>query len=442
MISKEQIESVFKAFNVHAKVVNIIEGELATRFEIEIAPGVTTDKVLRLADEVALAVKARIPIMTITPERGTIAMDFSKMDRKLVTFKSMIHPEDSEKIDDLPIRLGKNTMGDAYKLKLAKMPHLIIAGTTGSGKSVCEHVMINYLLSLKNHSMIRFLMIDPKRVELFAYKDLPHLMCPIITEMNLAAQTLDTLVDEMERRYDLLARHEVMKLSEYNKDREKKLPYIVGIIDEYADLVMTNKNVEKPICRIAQKGRAAGIHLVLATQRPSTDVVTGLVKANFPSRIAFNVSTGMDSRVIIDRSGAEQLLGKGDGLVLAVGDNDIERIQCAYIGMDEIKESIREASETFDPDICEEYHEPTEIEDEDEADDETIIIQPTLSKWHRFIISKDWFARSMWHKLITSRFITSRNPFIQFIRWHLYAFIVAAFIGIIAGIISSMVVWD
>lgn len=334
------LEQTFKNFGVEAKVVNVETGPVLTRYEVQPAPGVKVSKIASLADDITLALSAlRVRIIAPIPGKGVVGIEVPNKNRQLVRVREII---ESEKFSDsnliLPVALGKDVLGTAIVEDVVNMPHLLIAGVTGSGKSVCLHSILISLLFRHSPETLRLLLIDPKRVELSHYDGIPHLITPVVTDARKATATLKWLVEEMENRYHTLAKAGKRTIEDYNKTGGEKMPYIVAIIDELADLMMVaSSEVESHVARLAQMARAVGIHLILATQRPSVDVITGTIKANFPSRIAFQVFTKVDSRVILDMTGAEALLGKGDMLYLPAGAPKPIRMQGAFVTTEEIK---------------------------------------------------------------------------------------------------------
>ncbi|WP_083573690.1 DNA translocase FtsK [Streptobacillus notomytis] len=334
----ENLEEVLRNFGVDAKVVDYGTGPTITRYEIKIPKNVRVKKVTELEDDIAMYLKAeRIRIEAPIPGKDAIGIETPNKIKEPVYFSNLIK---SRELDQgiLPVVLGKDIVGNNKIIDIAKLPHLLIAGTTGSGKSVCINTIISSLISKKSDDEVKFIMVDPKMVELMPYNGIAHLLTPVIIDPNMAAIALKWAVNEMEERYKKLASLGLRNIEAYNnKYAKEKLPYIVIIIDELADLMMvSSNNVEQSIARIAQKARAIGIHLIVATQRPSVDVVTGMIKANLPSRISFALRSNTDSRTILDQVGAEKLLGMGDMLFLDNGKAKLERVQGAYISDDEI----------------------------------------------------------------------------------------------------------
>ena len=333
------LENVLKEFGIEAKVVNYEYGPTITRYEIVIPKGIKVSKVTGLSDDIAMNLAAEsIRIEAPIPGKNTIGIETPNKIKEPVHFSNIIKNKELD-TGQLKVILGKDIVGRDKFIDITKMPHLLIAGQTGSGKSVSVNTLISTLISKKSEKEVKFIMIDPKMVELMPYNDIPHLLVPVIIDPQQAAIALKWAVNEMEKRYKQLMENGVRNIKGYNiLSYVEKMPYIVIIIDELADLMMVaSKSVEESIARIAQKARAVGIHLVVATQRPSTDVITGMIKANLPSRISFALRSQIDSRTILDTSGAEKLLGQGDMLLLANGSSKLERIQGAYISDEEVK---------------------------------------------------------------------------------------------------------
>ena len=353
----EILERVLKDFNINGKVVEVHIGPAVAQYELEIASGTRVKSILGIDREIALALaKKDVKIQAPIPGKSTVGIEFANDVSTPVSFYEIISSKLMQNSPDkkLMVPLGKSIMGDIGVCEVNKMPHMLIAGTTGSGKSVCVNGIICSILMRARPDEVKLVMVDPKVVELSVYNGIPHLMCPVVTDPKRAAVALAKMVNEMERRYEIFSESKTKSIETYNtyiekynsehKDEEyqkQKLPYIVIIIDELADLMMVAaKEVEDSILRITQKARAAGIHLIVATQRPSTEVITGLIKANIPSRISFAVGSGIDSRTILDQTGAEKLLGRGDMLFLPIGVNSPTRIQGSFITDDEIKKII------------------------------------------------------------------------------------------------------
>lgn len=343
------LDQTLRNFKVRAKVVNVTQGPAVTRFEVHPEPGVKVNKITNLSDDIKLSLAAKdIRIEAPIPGKNTIGIEVPNRKSKPVLLKEIIQsPEFQTNQSPLAVAMGLDISGKPIVTDLQKMPHGLIAGATGSGKSVCINAMLVSLLYKASPDEVKLLLIDPKMVELAPYNHIPHLVSPVITDVKAATASLKWAVEEMERRYELFAHTGVRDIGRYNEmvkkhdEKSGKLPYLVIIIDELADLMMVAPgDVEDSICRIAQKARACGIHLILATQRPSVDVITGLIKANIPTRIAFSVSSQVDSRTIIDSSGAEKLLGRGDMLFLENGSSKPFRVQGNFVTDDEIEEVV------------------------------------------------------------------------------------------------------
>jgi len=332
------LENKLSDFGVEGKVTEIHPGPIITLYELEPAPGVKINRITNLADDLALALKAAsIRIIAPLPGKAVIGIEIPNLEREAVHLRDVLDSDVfSGARSKLPIALGVDIMGSPVVQDLTRMPHLLIAGTTGSGKSVSLNAMICSILFRSAPEEVKFLMIDPKRIELSAYEGIPHLIHPVVVDPKKAAQVLKWAVEEMERRYAFIGDMGGKSIEAYNKQAEKekmpRLPYIVIIIDELADLMLVApRNVEESLARLAQMARAAGIHLIIATQRPSVDVITGVIKANFPTRISFQVSSKVDSRTILDQLGAEALLGAGDMLFIPPGTSKMTRIHGAFV---------------------------------------------------------------------------------------------------------------
>ncbi|MBD3110501.1 DNA translocase FtsK [Bacillus sp. AGMB 02131] len=341
-------ETLFN-FNVKASVVNITQGPAVTQFEIQPEPGVKVNKITNLADDIKLCLAAQdIRIEAPIPGKHTIGIEIPNRKSRPVFLREILESDSfKDSGSPLTVALGLDITGQPIVTDLRKMPHGLIAGATGSGKSVCINSMLVSLLYKATPQEVKLLLIDPKMVELAPYNHIPHLVSPVITDVKAATAALKWAVEEMERRYELFAHTGVRDIGRFNmKAREAgqfsdQLPYIVIVIDELADLMMMSPaEVEESICRIAQKARACGIHLVVATQRPSVDVITGLIKANIPTRIAFSVSSQVDSRTILDSAGADKLLGRGDMLFLENGSSKTVRLQGTFVTDEEIEEVV------------------------------------------------------------------------------------------------------
>ena len=352
--SREELERLgdvliekLRSFHVEGEVVAIHSGPVLTQFEVKPAPGVKVNQIANLADDLALAMRAqRIRIVAPIPGKGAVGIEIPNPRPRTVTIREILETgEWTGPRGKLPLALGREIAGAPIVTDLARMPHLLIAGATGSGKSVCINALVTSLLYRYGPEAVRLIMIDPKMLELIAYNGIPHLLHPVVVEHKHAAKALKWTVAEMERRYRLLAANGVRSLEDFNarirggaqlegieEDERRPLPLIVVLIDELADLMLTVQNeIEEPLARLAQMARAVGIHLVLATQRPSVNVITGVIKANFPSRISFQVSSKIDSRTVLDMNGAEQLLGNGDMLFMPADRAEPIRIQGAYV---------------------------------------------------------------------------------------------------------------
>ena len=381
-----KLQRTLYSFGVSAKVENVSVGPAITRYELKPAEGVRVSKIAKLSDDIALNLAAEsIRIEAPIPGKQAVGIEIPNVEKEVVHFRDVVESKEFKEAESkLSMGLGKNIAGEIVIANIGKMPHVLIAGSTGSGKSVCINTLIASILYKAKPSEVRLLMVDPKVVELSVYNGIPHLLIPVVTDPKKAAGALAWAVQEMENRYASFAEKGVRDLKGYNealaKDGEEgKLPQIVIIIDELADLMMVAaKEVEDSICRLAQKARAAGMHLVIATQRPSVDVITGIIKANIPSRIAFAVSSQIDSRTILDMAGAEKLLGKGDMLFYPIGASKPVRVQGAFVSdsevekiVDFIKSSTGET--TYNDDIIEQIENANKSDreiDEDKEDDD------------------------------------------------------------------------
>ncbi len=367
-----QLVEALGHFGVEAKVVGTVAGPHITRYELRLAPGIKVAKVAQLKDDIAYALAAsEIRILAPIPGKQAVGVEVPNLRRRIVHLGDVFQdpPEDHS---PLTVWLGKDVAGRAIGVDLAKMPHLLVAGTTGAGKSGAVNAMLSSVLLRSTPHDVRLVLVDPKQVELNHYESIPHLLTPVITSPRMAATALQNLVREMESRYATMSLARTRSLPELNKVRERRgeppLPYVLCVIDELADLMMVAPaDVEDSIIRLAQKARAVGIHLVLATQSPRVDVITGMIKANVPSRIAFAVSSQTDSRVILDQNGAESLLGQGDMLFSPVGSSRLQRIQGAYVDEAEIAQLTAWWRKQGQPDFREELLE--EVEEEDAGDD-------------------------------------------------------------------------
>ncbi len=352
--NKQMLERVLKDFEINGKVVEIHIGPAVTEYELTVSNGTKVSKIVSLNKEIALAMAAKdVRIQAPIPGKNTIGVEIPNKEVSSVGFREVLEETADQKSENkILVALGKDIMGKAILTDITKMPHLLVAGSTGSGKSVCINTMICSILMRYKPNEVKLVLVDPKKVELSNYNGTPHLYSPVVTDPKKANAALQKIVQKMEERYELFSEKEVKNIAGYNEWVEKenkkhldnkipKLPYIVVIIDELADLMLVaSKEVQDSIMRITQMARAAGIHLIVATQRPSTDIITGVIKNNIPSRIAFAVSSSIDSRTILDASGAEKLLGKGDMLFAPMGQNDPTRIQGCYISDSEISKLI------------------------------------------------------------------------------------------------------
>lgn len=385
------LQQTLKSFGVDATVENVNLGPSVTKYELRPAVGVKVSRITHLADDLALALAAKdIRIEAPIPGKSLIGIEVPNQQIATVGFRDMIKNAPSND-NPMEVPLGRSVTGDIKMADLTKMPHLLIAGATGSGKSVAINVIITSILLKAKPHQVKMLMIDPKKVELSVYNGIPHLLSPVVSEPKKAARALGKVVAEMERRYELFAKFGVRNLDGYNKmvkqqnddhpdEVQANLPLILVIVDELADLMMTvSHDVEDAIVRIAQMGRAAGIHMILATQRPSVDVITGLIKANVPSRIAFAVSSGVDSRTIIDTNGAEKLLGRGDMLFEPIDQNKPVRIQGAFISDHDVESVVdfikNERAAEYDDNMV---VTDNEIEQEEQAEEEDELFPEAL----------------------------------------------------------------
>ncbi|MFP7478132.1 DNA translocase FtsK [Terribacillus saccharophilus] len=373
------LETTLEHFNVNAHVVNAMQGPSVTRFEVQPDLGVKVSKIKSLTDDIKLNMAAKdIRMEAPIPGKNAIGIEVPNAVSKQVGLQEILETEDFKgNSSPLSVGLGLNISGNPIVTNLQKMPHGLIAGATGSGKSVCINTILLSLLYKANHKQVKFLLIDPKMVELAPYNDLPHLVSPVITDTKAATAALKWAVNEMEERYMKFVGEGVRDIGRYNEKLDKqeryadKMPYLVIVIDELADLMMVApQDVEDSICRIAQKARAAGIHLLLATQRPSVDVITGLIKANIPTRIAFSVSSAIDSRTIIDNNGAEKLLGKGDMLFIENGARQAQRIQGAFVSDEEIERVVQYVKQTAPPEYLFQHEDLLERRESEEDEDE------------------------------------------------------------------------
>ncbi|MGE5606065.1 MAG: DNA translocase FtsK 4TM domain-containing protein [Bacteroidota bacterium] len=353
-----QLEETLAHFGIRAQVIEVHHGPVITRYDLQPAPGVKVSRIVNLIDDLALSLAAKgLRLEAPIPGKAAIGVEVPNQETQIVSFREILDSKQFWNSGKLSVGLGMDIAGEVVVADLQKMPHLLIAGATGSGKSVCVNTLIMSILYKTLPTEVKFIMIDPKMVELSMYNGIPHLMSPVVTEAKKASGVLKLVVDEMERRYKLFAEARVRDLAKYNVlPGIEKLPFIVVIIDELADLMMIAPvEVEDSICRLAQMARATGIHLVVATQRPSVDVITGLIKANIPSRIAFAVSSQIDSRTILDTAGAERLLGRGDMLFAPVGSMKPLRVQGALVNEKEIEAVIKHWKAQGEPKYQEQF---------------------------------------------------------------------------------------
>ena len=350
-----KLENVLEEFGIYGKVVAVTVGPAFTQYELSLKPGTKLSKLTSINKEISLVLaKKDVRIQAPIPGRSTVGIEIANDTSTTIYIRDIIENLPKEKSDSkLMVALGKDILSNTMYCEINKTPHLLIAGATGSGKSVCINCILASILMRTKPDEVRLLLVDPKKVELSMYNGVPHLLAPVVTDPKKASVALSKIVSEMERRYDIFEEKSVKNITSYNEmidkknkdlpdnEKVKRMPYIVVIVDELADLMLVaSKEVEDSIMRITQMARAAGIHLIIATQRPSIDVITGVIKANIPSRISFAVSSGIDSRTILDMTGAEKLLGRGDMLFLPSGENTPIRIQGAWITEDEIKRIV------------------------------------------------------------------------------------------------------
>lgn len=379
------LEQTLRDFDVDAGVEKVVKGPTVTRFELQLASGVKVNRIVNLADDIALALaSADVRVLAPIPGRSAVGIEVPNEHRELVTLGDILAAAPPEKFKSpLTVAIGKDITGQTVLADLSQMPHLLIAGATGSGKSVCLNGILVSLLLKAKPEQVKLILIDPKRIELNLYNDIPHLLIPVVTNPKEAATALSWAVAEMEARFHLLADAKVRNINSYNEvvsqfeDGREPLPYIVVVIDELADLMMVAAGeVEDGICRLAQMARAVGIHLVVATQRPSADVITGLIKANITARIAFSVSSQVDSRVVLDCTGAEKLVGKGDMLFLSPENSKPRRLQGAFVTESEVELVTgyvkKQAKPEYKREILEEKKPKQEVEFEDPLFDEAL----------------------------------------------------------------------
>ena len=339
------LEDTLRDFGIETKVVDISKGPVITRYELQPAPGVKVNRITSLSDDIALTMKATtVRIVAPIPGKSCVGIEVPNADTSMVFLREILESAEYQKAavsSKLTMALGKDISGRSVVTDLGDMPHLLIAGTTGSGKTVCVNSLIMSMIYNATPEELKFLMVDPKMVELAIYNGLPHLLCPVVTDAKKVSGALGWVVGEMESRYKMLAKIAVRNITAFNQKSEEKLPYIVVIIDELADLMMiAQEDIENAITRLAQLSRAVGIHMILATQRPSVDVVTGVIKANFPARISFKVASKVDSRTVLDMNGADKLLGKGDMLFLEPGNAKPIRAQGTFLTDPEIEKVV------------------------------------------------------------------------------------------------------
>ena len=382
----QNLQSKLLEFGVKGKVVGISPGPVITTYEFEPAPGVKINKVVSLADDLALGLKApSVRIVGSIPGKAAMGIEIPNQQRQIVYVRDIFSTTTFQQAPSkLTLGLGMDVVGNPVSADLARMPHLLIAGATGAGKSVAINTIISSILMKSTPDEVRLLMVDPKRIELSGYEGIPHLLHPVVVDPKMASRALNWAVREMERRYGLMEEQRVKSFGSYNQVSEEKLPLIVIIIDELADLMMVSSNeVEGAVARLAQMARAAGMHLILATQRPSVDVLTGLIKANFPTRMSFKVSSKIDSRTILDTSGAEHLLGAGDMLFLPPGTASLQRIHGAYISEAETERLVsflkEQGAASYDEEIIKSVEEEVAVgpgadEEYDDKYDEAVAI--------------------------------------------------------------------
>jgi len=434
LVNSEILEHKLLDFGVSGEVTEVHPGPVITMYEFQPAPGVKVSKIANLADDLAMALRAlSIRIVAPIPGKGAVGIEVPNIEREGVYLRQILASEvwDTRKFQ-LPIALGKDIFGNPVVSDLARMPHLLVAGATGSGKSVCINSIIASILFRARPDQVKLLMVDPKMLELLVYEGIPHLITPVVTDPKKASVALGWAVKEMERRYTLLSAYGVRNIVGFNKmvtKMEKEgvtpppdgegadgvrlapLPYIVVLIDELADLMLVaSREVEVSIARLAQMARAAGIHLIVATQRPSVDVLTGVIKANFPARIAFQVSSKTDSRTIIDANGAEALLGQGDMLFLPPGVGKVQRVHGTFLGDGEIKEVAnfirKQARADYDLTV-------TVAEREAEGDEEEAIADELYDEAVRFAVERGKVSVS----LVQRRFRVGYNRAARIVEW-------------------------
>ena len=351
----EFMEKILLDFGIDGKIKTINNGPVVSLYEFEPAPGVKVSKIINLSEDLARNTSSTSTRVSVIPGKNTVGIEIPNEERESVTLREIISNEKFQKKDvRLPIALGKSISGMPIVGDLTSMPHLLIAGTTGSGKSVCINTIIVSLLYKLSPDLCKFILIDPKMLELSTYEGIPHLLTPVITDAKKATSALSWTVKEMNSRYKLMSKVGVRNIDGYNAKHKLKMPYIVVVVDEMSDLMLVaGKEIENYIQKLSQMARAAGIHIIMATQRPSVDVITGTIKANFPTRISFQVSSKIDSRTILGEQGAEQLLGKGDMLFMSSA-NRIVRIHGPYVSEQEIEKITNSLRAQGEPDYMEE----------------------------------------------------------------------------------------
>jgi DNA segregation ATPase FtsK/SpoIIIE, S-DNA-T family len=396
-----QLVEALGHFGVEAKVVGSVSGPHVTRYELRLAPGIKMSKVANMRDDLAYALAADdVRILAPIPGKRAVGVEVPNTVRHMVHLGD-VSQEPPEGWSPLAVWLGKDIDGRAIGIDIASQPHVLVAGTTGAGKSGCVNAMLASILMRSSPNEVRLVLVDPKQVELNLYDQIPHLLTPVVTSPRLAANVLQNLIGEMEQRYSLMSKARTRKLEELNRvrvrDGERPLPYVLCVIDELADLMMIAPGeVEDAIIRLAQKSRAVGIHLLLATQRPSADIITGMIKANVPARIAFAVSSQTDSRVILDQNGAESLLGKGDMLFKPGNGSKLNRIQGAFVDEDEIEKLTAHWRRQGEPELHEELLEAVESDDsEDDRGDYDPDQDELLSEAIRTVVQMDTASTSM-----------------------------------------------
>ena len=383
------LQNLLKEHGVEAELTKIVPGPTVTRYEIELSPGVKVSKVTSLSHDIAYALATPdVRLLAPIPGRSAIGIEIPNRQRKLVSLGDVLSSSDAQKLDHpLNVGLGLDISGSPRLMNLSELPHVLIAGQTGAGKSSCINSIVTSLLMRTNPDEVKMVMVDPKRVELGQYNNVPHLLTKVITNPKKAVDALSWAVSEMDRRYDLLADGQVRDINGYHEkydaglldtDKFDRFPFIVVCIDELNDLMMVaGREVESAIVRLAQMARAIGIHLVVATQRPSVDVITGVMKANIPSRLAFSVASTTDSRVILDQSGAEKLIGLGDMLIVTASNPRLERIQGAWVTEGEIKDVVSwvksQKEAEYNPAVIEEHKSTAVQNNEDLGEDEELI---------------------------------------------------------------------